>query len=201
MEGLTFPRGNHHQSLKQTMKKIILPILAVFLFTACSAGPESDTATVSGPQIAELDSDVIVLAVRNETPELCTTIEDPAAKSICDTKVSDQINLKKAVEAVDPDICKQIQESSTKERCNILVNLSLEDQQKAELAIKEDQARQQTAQKAYDQNDVELCESIRDDNQRLNCRYDVITKMVGTNGDKGLCKEIGNKELEALCAQ
>ncbi len=185
------------------MKKTLFVslLLVTFVLSACEAGPEanqddnSTPVTEENPVESALDTDTIVNAVRMRNIELCGTLSGDASQKNCKLKVEDAIILDAVGEGVELNDCKKIKEEKTMDQCEILVKAN---QKKAEqtASAKKDQ---ENVDKIVASGDVSDCESLEQENYRLQCESNIYMSQAAEQNDPAPCKKIDNDFLQESC--
>ncbi len=147
------------------MKKTILLIAGLLMFavlaTGCLGGTPTDTPADTQEEFEattaqeQLDTDIVIEAVKKKNSDLCKTVENGDQKQECLSLVQDKILIDQAKEEMDLDLCGDISRSNTKEQCEILVQELIEKEKVAEELRKKNEETDEQREK-----DIEYLDSI-----------------------------------------
>ncbi|PIZ75722.1 hypothetical protein COY05_03360 [Candidatus Peregrinibacteria bacterium CG_4_10_14_0_2_um_filter_38_24] len=178
------------------MKKLIPIFLILSVFVAgCNFANQTPTQqekplTTTGDKA--LDQKFYDQAVQANDLTLCNQILDATMKSECTSIANAGQLTSEAVSKADLSLCRRIDLARYRVACESQVQPLLNAKQASE-------DRMQIDKQAYDQKNYKLCDQIADENQKVSCKYNVITDEVIAKKDPSLCEAIGQKDIVDKC--
>lgn len=173
------------------MKKLIPIFLVLFVFvTGCNFANSDKSLSKKGNAV--LDQQFYDQATQSSDLALCNKILDKDMKSECASIVDAGKLTRKAVSELNIDLCKTITIERYKTACETQVQPLID-------AKQADSERLTIEQKAYDQQNAKLCDQVKDENQKVACRYNIITNQAIEKKDPSLCNGIGQKDIIEKC--
>ncbi len=167
------------------MKKTIILIAGLltlaFLATGCLSQTDTQEEFTAITTQEQLDTEIVVKAVKKKNIELCETIENQEQKNDCITRVNDQILLDQAEEEINIGLCEEISRSNTIEQCKIFVQ-ELIDKEKAEEEMRKAEEEMNNQRKidldymnSIEDKDLTLehCENVVDEELKEACETSV----------------------------
>ena len=175
------------------MKKIIPILILLFLATAClnSEPPVAEQANLSDSDIA-LDNTLFEEATSSNDLEKCEKILEEPKKVEWKKVVNSYLLTNQAINNLDSALCDQIQLERYKENCESEVNAKIEVSQK-------DQKKLETEQRAYDENNIDICDELEGEKEAAICKFNIIIDEAIIQKDSSLCDKIGYPEYVENC--
>mgnify|MGYP006869417810 CR=1 FL=1 len=190
----------------KNLAKVLTLILAVtFLATGCNLLNKEESVTT--PQIVNadnvLDQQIYQRAISMQDSKACETIVNESVKEECENVTNALVLTDQAVNDLDKKICGKIKLDRYEDECEAKVEAILAQQKADEKAqeevAKQEEERLEIADKAMENNDYTLCETIEDNNQKKACKFNVIINIVNETKDGKLCDEIGDDWMSEEC--
>lgn len=174
------------------MKKLIPIFLVLSIFSGCSFSMQTSDKPLSTAGDKALDQKFYDQGVKTNDFSQCNQILDKAMKDECARIVNAGKITAEAVTKVDITLCKKIDLERYATACEAQV------QPLIDAKISNDN-RMQIEKQAYDQKNYKLCDQIKDENQKVSCKYNIISDLVISKKDPSLCNAIGPKDIVDKC--
>lgn len=192
--------------MKNVAKVLSLVILGTLLLSGCNLlskdEPQSTTPAVVNADTL-LDQQIYSRAIGAKDAKACATIKDAMMKTECVDVVNALILTDQAVAKLDDGLCGDIKLKRYEEECENQVESLVEQKDAAEkqkeLTAKQEEERVAIEQKAVDNGDYKLCDSIKDGDQKYSCRYNVLVNDAVTTKDPATCDKIGEETFAQNC--
>lgn len=186
------------------MKKLLIPISALFLAACGAANAPADAPTEVNSDTV-LDDQLFQEATSSNNLAKCDEIAAAAKKDECKMVVQSFLTTEEAVAKLDASLCKEIADGRYKENCENRVNDTLADkgeyEKKLEDAKKLEEEVLAIEAEAIQKGDADICNNITDQNQKYSCRFNVIANIAISEEKPSLCDDIGESERIARCKE
>ncbi len=174
------------------MKKLIPIFLVLSVFSGCSFSTQTSDKSLSTAGNKALDQQFYDQGVKTTDFSQCNQILDKAMKEECARIVNAGKITAEAVTKVDITLCKKIDLERYRMACESQVQPVLD-------AKTSNENRTQIEKQAYEQKNYKICDQIKDENQKVSCKYNVVSDLVISKKDPSLCNVIGPKDIIDKC--
>ncbi|MFH1284011.1 MAG: hypothetical protein ABIH78_00255 [Candidatus Peregrinibacteria bacterium] len=186
--------------MKKTAILIFALASALTVLTACS---QSEPVTPSADSI--LDDQIFTTATGAQDLEKCSEILSSTKKDECKMVVESLNVTDEAVKNVDKSACNAITDERYKDNCINSVEAQLAYQNRAE-TYQEDIQKQQEENasiqsRATAKKDADICNEMKDDNQKYSCRYNVLADQAIEKKDASICEDIDESIFIEKCKE
>lgn len=160
------------------------------------------------------DNNLFTRAIQTKNTAYCYLIQDELLKEQCFKVINDQKIIADAIGKEDPTVCEQIVNQPTRDECKDLARAAIELGNKEEQEQKNQQRQQsdqpktthivsnnnwQVETQAMQQDDPSICSRIEKQEDRYECRYQVLVLRAINQKDPSICSQIGNEKWEGYC--
>lgn len=182
------------------MKKLLIPISALFLAACGAANAPADAPTEVNSDTV-LDDQLFQEATNANDLAKCDEIANSTKKDECKMVVQSFLTTAEAVAKLDASLCEDITEERYKENCEKGVTSKIEHEKAIKEIENKDKERLTIEIEATEKGDPKICESIEDENQMYSCKYNIIVNKAISQNDASLCDEIGKDSFIQNCKQ
>lgn len=102
---------------------------------------------------------------------------------------------------MDDSICSSINLDRYKENCISKVKSEIETENQREEILENNTKEDLVFQDAIDTDDIALCETLIDENQKASCNFNIYANRAIQEGDPKICDSIGDAAFIELCRE